>query len=603
MIILLSIIILLRFQRPVWYHCEILSWDVFGYYLYLPSYFIYHDLGLKDMGFINHIFETYNPSGSFYQAFAVPDHNWVMKYPMGLAILYSPFFFIGQFIAKIGNYPMDGFSIPYQASIAIGGLIYTIIGLIYFRKILLRFFNDRIVSILLICIVLGTNYLDLTYFSGTMPHNYLFAIYALVIWLTIKWHDSPKIKYIIFLGLLIGLAGLIRPTEIICFIIPLFWTVDGKKTLIEKWHLLKKHKLQILVLIICVFLMASFQMIYWKIYTGKFIYWSYGDEGFNFSNPYFSKVLFSYKKGWLIYTPIMIFAIIGFWFIYKYKKSLFYPLFIYFIINLWIVSSWDCWWYGGSYGQRALMQSYVVMAFPMGFYFMKIFSLKKIIKYPLLLIGMLVIFLNLFQTWQVAHYIIDPSRMTKNYYWKIFLKTKSTEEDRKMLEVERSTSAEEKIDNEANYYKMILSEESFEFKEKDRAQNYCDTISHSGKISFVLDSTCNFSPAFSEKYSNITCKEYIWIRASIYIYPIYNLKNNPVSIIINFDHKGKSIKYRGLDLEKLDLKLNEWNLVTFDYQSPEIISDDEKIYTYVWLRGKKKVFIDDFNIVGFIPKN
>ena len=599
---LVIFIIILRFQYPYWNYCKILNWDIFGYYLYLPAYFIYHDLGIKDMGFINHIFATYDPSGSFYQAFAVPGHNWVMKYPMGIAILYSPFYFIGHLYAKLSGYPVDGFSMPYQASIALGGLIYTIIGLIYFRKILLRFFTDKYTALLLGCIVLGTNYLELTYFSGAMPHNYLFMIYALVIWLTIKWHDDPKVKYIIPLGLIIGLAGLIRPTEIICCLIPLFWTVDGKDAFIKKWKFIKKYKLQILLMMLCILIMASFQMIYWKIYTGKFIYWSYGDEGFEFLNPYLLKVLFSYKKGWLVYTPIMTLAIIGFWFMYKKKKNLFYPFFIYFIINLWIVSSWDCWWYGGSFSQRSLMHSYVVMALPLGFWFIGISSFKKIYKYPLFTISIILVLFNLFQTWQYGHYIIDPMRMTKKYYWKCFLKTRVSDEDKKYMAVDRSATAEEKIDNIADYYKIILQEDSFEVKESGKETHYCDTISHSGKLSFVLDSTNEFSPSFSEKYSNITNKEFMWFRVSVYIYPLYPMKENPASIIINFDNKGRSMKYRGLDIESLNLELHKWNLVTFDYQSPEIISDNEKIQVYLWLRGKKKIYIDDLNVTGYIPK-
>ena len=42
-----------------------LSWDVFGYYLYLPATFIYHDLGLKDVSIIHEIIEKYNNTATF----------------------------------------------------------------------------------------------------------------------------------------------------------------------------------------------------------------------------------------------------------------------------------------------------------------------------------------------------------------------------------------------------------------------------------------------------------------------------------------------------------------------------------------------------------
>ena len=41
-----------------------------GYYLYLPVQFIYHDL--RHLSFIPDILHEYGPTGSFYQATALP---------------------------------------------------------------------------------------------------------------------------------------------------------------------------------------------------------------------------------------------------------------------------------------------------------------------------------------------------------------------------------------------------------------------------------------------------------------------------------------------------------------------------------------------------
>ena len=44
---------------------NILSWDVFGYYLYLPFTFIYSDLGLNNENIIHEIFDKYHNSATF----------------------------------------------------------------------------------------------------------------------------------------------------------------------------------------------------------------------------------------------------------------------------------------------------------------------------------------------------------------------------------------------------------------------------------------------------------------------------------------------------------------------------------------------------------
>src|SRR3990172_2734804 len=196
---------------------NILCWDVFGYYLYLPLTFIYHDLGLHDRSIIDTIIQNYHSTGSFYQAFESPTGDWVMRYPIGLSILYSPSFFVGHLIAKIGGYPADGFSAPYQYSIWAGSMFFAFIGIFILRKSLLKFFEEKIVVVLLIVIVMGTNYTLHTsvHGQGAMPHDYLFTLYAFILWFTIRWHESYKLKHAVLLAIACGLAALSRPSEVV----------------------------------------------------------------------------------------------------------------------------------------------------------------------------------------------------------------------------------------------------------------------------------------------------------------------------------------------------------------------------------------------------
>jgi hypothetical protein len=80
---------------------NIISWDVFGYYLYLPFSFIYHDIELKNEQRILDIINTYHNTATFYQAMKLESGAYIMKYSMGLAVLYAPFFFIGHAIAGL----------------------------------------------------------------------------------------------------------------------------------------------------------------------------------------------------------------------------------------------------------------------------------------------------------------------------------------------------------------------------------------------------------------------------------------------------------------------------------------------------------------------
>lgn len=155
---------------------NILSWDVFGYYLYLPLTFIYKDLGINDYTIIDTVISKYHNTATFYQGIHLESGQWLIKYSSGMALMYLPFFLIGHLLAYFFSYPLDGFSVPYQYSILLGSLLYSFIGIIFLRKILLNYFNDALSAVVMIIIVLGTNYFLHTsiHGQGAMSHNYLF---------------------------------------------------------------------------------------------------------------------------------------------------------------------------------------------------------------------------------------------------------------------------------------------------------------------------------------------------------------------------------------------------------------------------------------------
>ncbi len=600
--VIVAIVIFIIVNNFIFSPGNILSWDVFGYYLYLPLKFIYNDLGLKDSSIINGILEKYHNTATFYQAMKMPDGNFVMKYSMGLSFFYAPFFFIGHVIAKMFNYTADGFSLPYQYSIFIGGIIYSLIGIWVLSKVLARFFNRTIVAMALLLIVFSTNYIvHITmYGQNAMSQNYLFMTYAIILWLTILWHESHKLKHAVLLGFICGLTILSRPSEIVCLIIPVLWGIKDGNSIKDKFLVLYKYRVHVIVVASIIALFGLSQMIYWKIYTGKFLFYSYGGnagEGFEFFHPYIWDVLFSFRKGWLIYTPVMIFACIGFYFMYKKNRSVFYALFTYVVINIYFVSSWSCWWYAQSFSQRALIASYPIMAIGLGYFLAWLDAQKSILKrlgYVLLLSCLL---LNLYQSRQFHFGIIDGSRMTKDYYFKVFGKMHVTEADKKLLLINRSFDGSENFNNENEYTSRLLKKLDFEADEKKDS-----TVSYSGKFAFKLDSSTIYTPAIEAPYYEITNKDHAWINIMAYIYPTKDCNTVPFSLVVHFSHNGFPYKYITFDSEKMKLEINKWNKISFNYLTPEVRTERDPIKVYLWLRGKEPVFVDDLQVHVFERK-
>jgi len=411
-----------------------LDWDVFGYYLYLPAKFIYNDIQLeKKEAWLDPLISKYKTTEGFYQAYKGPKDKYVLKYTMGLSYAYAPFFFIANIAAPILGYEKDGFSPPYQWMLLIGSFLFSLIGIYFLFKILTRYFSDTIVLATIALLVFGSNYFVMTAYDGLMPHNFVFTFYAILLHYTIKWYENQKIKYAIIIGFCLGISVLIRPTSVVVAIIPALWGVGNCAAFKERITLLFKNYFHLLVLGISAFLVLFPQLMYWKSVTGEWLFYSYPDEKINLFTPHLS-AFFSYKKGWFLYTPLMIFAILGFVNLYKKNRALFFPIFLFFLFNAYLISCWDCWWYGGSFAQRPFVESYVFMAFPLAYFIQNVLTKKWTVLLPTGLILLFCLYLNLFQTRQALNGVLHTSLTTKEYYWKVFLKNEASDEDRRWLE-------------------------------------------------------------------------------------------------------------------------------------------------------------------------
>ena len=574
---------------------KVISWDALGYYLYLPSTFLYDDVPMDKYALYDQLIKQYDLSGTFYQINKTATGHFINKYSMGMAVIYAPFYFIGDLIALLTEYPRDGFSIPYQLSLQIGGFIYTVLSVILVFKLLSKFYSQAVVTIVTAAFFFGTNYFLTATVSNSMPHNMLFFFYGIIIWQTVEWHKTYKTKNIVYLGIAAGILILARPSELLALFIPLFWNVTSIASFKSKLQLLKSYKTQLLLLIMIMLCFGLPQFVYWKILAGKWLVTDYGNaaEGFDFLSPHFIDVLLSFRKGWFIYTPIMLVATIGFYFLKKRNPKLFTPFFVFFILNLYVVCSWSCWWYAASFSCRALIQSSIVMLFPLSELVAYMIDKKK----KALIIAILSVFvaLNLFQTWQFNKGIIHRSRMTMAYYFKTFGTLEYDAKNDHLLLISRNTTGSEEVlpnHNELNLTQTLV----FDFEDLKNPDESNKASAFAGELGDYVDDKKSFSKAVKIPFDNITDKAHAWIEVNFKIKPTYDFKAEPFSIITLFSHKGKNYKYRGLNSEGLDLKVNEWNSVKRVYLTPEVRTGDDEFFFYIWNRGKQLVRIDEVEI-------
>lgn len=404
--------------------------DIGIYYAYLPATFIKKDPLWKFM-------EDGNPSdpekGIQYWAFKTEKGGWAPKMSMGKAFMDLPFFYIADLYTKNSDkYERTGFSLPYQIAIFCSTLFYILFAFALLRVVLLRYFRDAWVAWTLLIVALATNLYHYSLHETGTSHPHNFFLLSAAMYLVHDWNMERKIGKAILFGLVCGLIVLVRPINILLLLPLPFFTQYFQQISVTKEIIvqgLRSFFLQkkFIVAVFAAVVIAFPQLLFWKIQSGSWLHYSYNDEGFFFSNPSIIKGLFSFRKGWFIYTPVMIFAVFGLVYFFRLNKLLAAVLGITFMLFLYVTFSWWCWWYGGGFGARTMIDIYPFLAFGIAAFFAWIWKFNLIIKGLFFIVVILLGRYNIFQTFQYSLSLIHWDSMTYDVYKAIFLKTKFPE--------------------------------------------------------------------------------------------------------------------------------------------------------------------------------
>lgn len=393
----------------------IIKADGKGYYAHLPAVFIYQDL---NFGFFDEIEEKYSNEHLYYDYRKYSKGKTYNKYFGGVAIPMLPFFLIGHMITSLSGGEADGYSYWYQISISCAAIFYLILSLLIMRKILSSYhIRDSIIAFSILAIVFGTNWYYYVLAEPAMSHVYSVFLISLFLWRMMKWRDTETNSELVFMGIILGLITWVRPLNAIVILsAPLvfnsWFEFKNRAT-----KLFKNVKLWPVALIPG--LIVLLQLLVYKIQTGSWLIYSYEEEGFNFTNPQMWNILFSYKKGLFLYTPILLIALIFNFLYYKRNKFKGVVSMLFFVAITYFLSSWWNWYYGGSFSSRAYLEYYVFFLIPLavGLNDIRIKSYRLAFQSVIVL---LILFCQ-FQTYQYRYMVIHWDNMTKEKYWDVFL--------------------------------------------------------------------------------------------------------------------------------------------------------------------------------------
>ena len=553
---------------------NVISWDVYGYYLYLPALLKYCDTS-QYLFALEHLSE-YQVSAELYQLTDLAGIKAPI-YTIGMALIYLPFYLIADLIAIIfPTIKADGMSPVYQWAIVIASWSYAYVGILYTSKLLKALkFNSLTIAATLCGIFLGSNYFHYAAFENGMPHIYLYTLYALLVYLTHLWHIEAKSKYVILGGIVIALLCLARPSEIVALLIPIFYGIYNGLSIIVKIQRIKRYRRQILLMIFSGISLILLQILFWKLNIGKWIFNGYAGHYFDFLDPHIWEGIFSFRKGWLVYSPIYFLALIGIPLLWNRDKRFFFPVTIFFILNIYIVLSWHIWWYASSFGMRALIQSYAIIALPLAATIEKMISLwwSRIAGFALIL---LFVAFNQFQDWQYRNGILLQDEMTKTFYWKSFLKLN------KNLKLRVFVDTEEIYRATGSYVQLIGGKDPSEGQDLS-----VDTIPP-GKFGAT-------KRLFLKETMKDEDEKWINVSAEIMMASDKYNRYSQARLVTAIKHEDKDIKWVGVRAQWMTIP-KQWETITYDFRIDNNTHQDAYLETTLWNNGPDTIYIKSIDL-------
>jgi hypothetical protein len=333
--------------------------DAMGYYLYLPAALLDRDVTMERTAERSFAGRTWQMQG----VRRVPPYGrYLDKYPVGEAIMLTPFFALGHLGAIVSGADRGGFSRPYQAAAAAAGLMFALAGVAILGFFLLRLVSTGSVIVTLLAVVFGTNLFHYATFDAVYSHAFSFFLVTVSVVLAVALYERPRFWGAVALGLSTGLVTAVRPTNAVVLVFAILVGVvgigDARRRLRVLWH-----RRPLVAAGSGAFLLALLpQLAYWHAITGKVYVYPYGDEHVDLLDPHLVEVLFSVRKGLFFWTPVLVLAVIGLPLLRRVAPELFLASVAFLAVDTWVIASWEIWSYGGSLGQRPFVEALPVFA-------------------------------------------------------------------------------------------------------------------------------------------------------------------------------------------------------------------------------------------------
>jgi hypothetical protein len=450
--------------------------DAQGYYGYLVAAFIERSFDWKQ------VIAAYNTTyfgGGASDFTVVTDHGYVNKYYVGTAVLMLPFFLLSCLAAAVMGQPVDGYAVPFHIGMMLSALFYAIMGLRLMGRYLHgKGFSWPVISATALGVFAGTGLLFYSVMEPAMSHVYSFFLFSAFIFLADRAMAAPVRGRLIALAAVLALIALVRPTNAVIVLSLPFIAGGWRPFMVFLKAVFSDRRLLVPSMVVAVSIVAL-QLLMYQLQVGRPLVWSYSGEGFNFLAPEVMNVLFSYKKGLFVYYPWTLLAALGLIVLAVQSRAAALWLVVFLGLAVYIISSWWSWYYGASFGMRAMVEylpffmvlmAYLLQAVPVEF------------RSGVMVLSFMAIPVNLIQTYQYNKFILHWDQMDEDRFWQVFLKT-----DRRYEGIFYRTAQAEELPTEDRIMHRFSVHNDMEAERPDWGnQGRTDRLAFSGRYSSMI---------------------------------------------------------------------------------------------------------------------
>lgn len=564
--------------------------DGSGYYAYLPTVLLFHTTDFKQV----YELETAKRAEN-YEAHYFHNQNGVItnKYFMGTALLLLPFFLMATLYSSLIGMPVDGYNILFQYAVSLGAAVYAALGLIAIIRLLSSFaFRKKVQIAVVVILIFATNLFYYTFLHPSHSHVYSFATVSFFLFFSRKYFLDPQPRHVVLAAIMLGLIVLIRPTNALIVLVVPALAENGNQRRMAFERLMKQRK--VVYAAIAVFaIIVSLQLLFHFLQTGNLYRWSYRGEGFRFLQPAIIRFLFSFRKGFFVYTPVMWLILPGLVVLYFCSQIRFGWFMAYLVCLIFVLSAWWNWFYGDSFGMRAMIDHYAALAIPMAMLIEKVYQ-KKWSRYLLNVMVLCAIVLNLFQTWQYHVGILHHDSMSWEKYRYVFLRTapayrNAFGEFPEALYSQPDETLAKKFSNDMETPLDCWTNNGL--REEAAAK--------SGRMVAVLDSINIYSPTLDLSGAALPfVGQPCYIRVDLYINEsVMSAADQALLVYAVSDLNDRVLFYKTFKVKQIPGgKIGLWQKVEFGFKVPEVRLHSDRIKIYLWNRDKGSFLMDDFHV-------